>query len=261
MCGAGVLPARMAAEAERQGWRVIALTFGAAPGIETHAAVVVPSRFSALGPVFETLARERPAAALFSGKFSLGEVVRATSGDATAASIVHAAGSRSGSGLAAVVVQTLVDLGIEVLDQRAFIGDSLVAPGCWTARQPSAEEWTDVRHGLAVARTCAAAGIGQTVVLRHGVVTAVEAIEGTTAAIARGVALAGPGAVIVKAVAPDNDYRFDTPAIGPETIETATAGGAAVIAVEAGRVQVVDRETTRALADRSGLAVVGLEGR
>src|SRR5205823_788723 len=86
---------------------------------------------------------------------------------------------------------------------------------------------------LRLGRHAAAAGIGQTVVLRRGAVAAVEALEGTTEAIRRGAALAGPGVVIVKAVAADHDYRFDTPVIGPESLEAAAAGRASVVAVEA----------------------------
>jgi hypothetical protein len=55
------------------------------------------------------------------------------------------------------------------------------------------------------------------VVVRRGAGHAVEAIEGTTAAIRRGTALSGPGAVVVKGVAAGHDFRFDTPGIGPDT--------------------------------------------
>ena len=85
--------------------------------------------------------------------------------------------------------------------------------GAWGARTPTDAEDADIRRGLATARTIADAHIGQTVVVRHGVVTAVEAVEGTTEAIRRGTAQAGPGAVIVKAVAADHDYRFDVPVV------------------------------------------------
>jgi DUF1009 family protein len=100
--------------------------------------------------------------------------------------------------------------------------------------------------------------VGQTVVVRRGAVTAVEGIEGTTEAIRRGTALAGPGAVVVKAVARDHDYRFDTPTIGPESLEAAAAGAAAVVAVEAGRVLLVDREESVARANAAGIALLGV---
>jgi DUF1009 family protein len=105
------------------------------------------------------------------------------------------------------------------------------------------------------------ARVGQTVVVRHGVVVAVEAVEGTTEAIRRGTAQAGPGAVIVKAVAGDHDYRFDVPGIGLETVRAAVSGGAGVIAVETGRVAVLDREAIIREADAAGLALVGIDGR
>ena len=128
----------------------------------------------------------------------------------------------------------------------------------WGACAPSEPEWADIRRGLEVARGIADARIGQTVVVRHGAITAVEAVEGTTEAIRRGVTHAGPGAVVVKAVARDHDYRFDVPAIGLETLETAVAGGAAVLAVEAARVVAIDRAALVAAADAAGVALVGV---
>ena len=86
-----------------------------------------------------------------------------------------------------------------------------------------------------------------------------EAVEGTTAAIRRGTLLAGPGAVVVKAVARDHDYRFDTPAVGAETVAAAAEGRAAVIAVESGRVLVVDPGATARAADALGIALVSVD--
>src|SRR5262249_31378660 len=119
-------------------------------------------------------------------------------------------------------------------------------------------EWQDVRRGLEVARLVADAGIGQAIVIKHGAVTAVEATEGTTATVRRGAAQAGPGALGGKAAGREDDYRFDTPGIGPETIEAAAAGGATVLAVEADRVLVVDRAECLRIANDAGLALVGV---
>jgi DUF1009 family protein len=101
--------------------------------------------------------------------------------------------------------------------------------------------------------------VGQTVVLRNGVVTAVEAVEGTTEAVRRGTRLAGPGAVVVKTVTAGHDYRFDLPAVGPETLEAAAAGRAAVVAVEAGRIAILEREATVAAADAAGISLVSVD--
>jgi UDP-2,3-diacylglucosamine hydrolase len=259
MCGAGVLPARMAAQARRQGWRVVAFPFGDAPGLDAVADRTVPSRLSDLGPVLGTLAAEGVEAALFSGKFWLGDVLRQRAADEVGHALAARAGSLGERPLAETVVSTLARLGVEVLDQRAFLGDWIQGAGCSTAREPSDVEWADLRRGLVVARRCAALGVGQTVVLKQGVVAAVEALEGTTEAVRRGAALAGPGTVVMKAVAPDNDYRFDTPAIGPDTVRAAAAGGVAVIGVEAGRVLLLEREAIVEAANRSGIALVAVD--
>ena len=259
MCGAGVLPARMAEEARRQGWRVVAFTFDAAPGIAERAEAVVPARITELGAVLGHLQREGIASVLFSGWFSLPAVLRVGAADDTFRGFEARAHSRSGPAFVEAIITTLGALGIAVLDQRDFVGDWLVGPGSWSARPPSEAEWRDARAGLAAARTVAAARIGQTVVVLHGAVVAVEAVEGTTEAVRRGTALAGPGAVVVKAVAPDHDYRFDAPAVGPETLAAAAAGGAAAVALEAHRVLLFDRQEALAIADAAGIAVIGVE--
>lgn len=257
MCGAGVLPARMAAEARRQGWRVVAFTFGDAPGLDRHTQRTIPSRLTEPAAVLAALTEEGVTAALFSGKFSAQDLIGARPGDRAAALLDARAGSRRDMRLIEVVVATFAEMGVTVLDQRSFLGDGLAAHGCLSARAPTEEERRDIERGLAIARLAADAHVGQTVVIRRGAVTAVEAIEGTTETIRRGTALAGPGAVVVKAVARDHDYRFDTPTIGPESLEAAAAGGAAVVAVEAGRVLLIEREESVRRANAAGVALVG----
>ena len=105
----------------------------------------------------------------------------------------------------------------------------------------------------------AQASVGQTVVVRRGAVSAVEAIEGTTEAIRRGTALSGTGAVVVKGVAAGHDFRFDTPGIGPETLEAAAAGGASALAIQAGCVLIHEREATIRCADKAGMALVSVD--
>ncbi|HEU4369191.1 MAG TPA: UDP-2,3-diacylglucosamine diphosphatase LpxI [Methylomirabilota bacterium] len=256
MCGAGPLPARMAAEARRQGWRVVAFTFPEAADLGGLADTIVPTRVEAMAPVLEALAREQVAGMLFSGKFWMGELLTARAPDDAHAAIMARAGAFLDGSITQAIVTTLAGLGVELLDQRAFLGDWLGGARTWTARAPSEAEWSDIRRGFAVARLAADASVGQTVVVRRGAVGAVEAIEGTTATIRRGTALTGPGAVVVKAVARTHDFRFDTPAIGAETLEAAAAGGATAVAVEAGRVLILERELTIRRADAAGMALV-----
>ena len=257
MCGAGPLPARMAAEARRRGWRVLAFAFDDPALVAAHADAVVPSRVDALGPVLATLQAEHAGSVLFSGRFSMTDIVRADARrvDTLFQSLSERAGSRVDAAFAGTIIATLAGFGIEVLDQRPFFGDALAAAGPLTRREPSEAESADIRRGVEVARMMADAHVGQTVVVRHGVITAVEAVEGTTEAIRRGAERAGPGAVIVKVAARDHDYRFDVPGVGMETLEVARAGGATVLAIESDRVAVLDRDAVVAAAEAAGIAV------
>jgi UDP-2,3-diacylglucosamine hydrolase len=260
MCGAGELPALMASEARRQGWRVVAFAFAAETGAAPHAARVVPSAIAEMAPVIVALQEEKVTGVLFSGKFWMGDLLRAETVDEAHRSMARRVGGLLDGNVKAVLLATLGGMGIELLDQRVFLGAGLPRENVLGARTPTPDEWGDVRRGLAVARAAADLSVGQTVVVRRGAVSAVEAIEGTTAAIRRGTALSGRGAVVVKAVGSEHDFRFDVPTIGPETIEAAAEGGAAVVAIEAERVFVLERETTARRADAASIALVSTRG-
>ena len=257
MCGAGEVPALMARQARRQGWRVVAFAFATpSPGVVADAARVVPAQLREMGPVVTTLLEEKVSGVLLSGKFWMGDLLRAEAVDDTHRAMAARAGSLLDDNVKAALLSTLAGMGIDLLDQRPFLGEGLSAERVLGARTPSDAEWSDVKRGLEVARALAALSIGQTVIVRRGAVSAVEAIEGTTAAVRRGTALSGPGAVVVKAVGADHDFRFDVPTIGPETIEAAAEGGATVVAFAAGSVFLLDREATTRRADAAGIALV-----
>ncbi|MFQ5827989.1 MAG: LpxI family protein [Candidatus Methylomirabilia bacterium] len=259
MAGAGVLPGRVAAEAAQRGWRVVAFTFGEARGLDGPTDRVVPSRLTDVGNVLERLQSERVAAIVFAGLLPKSSLLDHTSADPSAHELLSAAGGLSDTALGSAVLRTLAGLGIEVLDPRTFLSSLLVPSGTLTARVPSEAEWTDVRLGLRLARQCAAFGIGQTVVVRRGLTVAVEAIEGTSETIRRGCRLAGPGAVVVKGVAPEHDYRFDVPTVGLETLEAMVGGKASAVGLEAGKVLLLDREAVVTLADQEGIAIVSVD--
>lgn len=147
--------------------------------------------------------------------------------------------------------------GVRIVSPLPLVPELLVPRGPLGQRQLSEEQRADALTGLAAARAVGQADIGQTVVVKRGVVLAVEAVEGTDACIARGGAL-GKGAVVVKARKPQQDDRFDVPAIGPRTIEACAAAGCAALAVEAGSTLVLDRAELAERADRAGIAVEGI---
>jgi len=84
----------------------------------------------------------------------------------------------------------------------------------------------------------------------------VEAFEGTNDAIKRGGALAHEGAIMVKVAKPNQDMRFDAPVIGVETLHVAAEAKLRVIAVEAGKTLLLERNAIVDFADRSKISIV-----
>ena len=120
----------------------------------------------------------------------------------------------------------------------------------------SRREEDDVELGWNVAKEIARLDIGQTVIIKNGTIVAVEALEGTNEAIKRGGTLAREGAVMVKVAKPNQDMRFDVPVIGVETIRVAAEAKLRVIAVEAGKTLLLERDAIIALANRSNISIV-----
>jgi DUF1009 family protein len=258
--GAGALPAMMAREARRDGWRVVAFALGEPGGLVEAADRVVRCRLADIGPILEVLASERIRHVVLAGRVSKDGLFHGEALDAAARAIVEESVDWTDDALLSSASAALASMGIDVLDQRRFLGPWLAATGPAAGPAPDARVEADLTRGMAVARALASHGIGQTVVLRAGSVAAVEAMEGTDETIRRGLALAGPGAVVVKAAAPSHDYRFDVPAVGATTLDLCAQGRAAALAVEAGRVLLLDREHVAAVAERARISVVGLPG-
>jgi len=146
--------------------------------------------------------------------------------------------------------------GIHVVESTLFLSAILTPTGPLTSRVPTADQWTDIRYGIAVAKAIGRWDIGQSVVIRSGLVLAVEAIEGTDATIERG---GRAGAIVVKVSKPHQDLRFDVPAVGPHTVEVCAAAGVAVLALEAGKTLLLDKHDLLQAAQHTGLTIVGVD--
>ncbi len=154
------------------------------------------------------------------------------------------------------VVNLMSGAGIELLDSTDFLQQHIVRQGTLTRRSPDDRESEDIAHGWAVAKQLGALDIGQSVVIKHRAVVAIEAMEGTDECLRRAAALAGEGTVLVKVGKPDQDLRFDVPVVGASTIETMAEVGASALCVEADLTVLFDAEQFRGAADAAGIAVV-----
>jgi hypothetical protein len=168
--------------------------------------------------------------------------------------------------LLGAVAKVLGDEGIELIGSTAFLEPLLAQEGVLTARAPSEDERKNIEYGLGVARAVAGFDIGQTVVVAAQACVAVEAMEGTDAAIERAgqlmLSLDDDASTlerrltVVKVAKPNQDMRFDVPVIGMATIETMIRSGASCLSVEAGRTLLFDREALLKRADEAGIAIV-----
>ncbi len=163
---------------------------------------------------------------------------------------------RNAESMFAAVADELANADVDLLPATTFLEDSLAPCGLIAGPKLSRHEEDDIDLGWSVAKEIARLDIGQTVIVKNGTVVAVEAIEGTNDAIKRGGALAREGAVMVKVAKPSQDMRFDVPVIGVETIRIAAEARLRVIAVEAGKTLLLERDAIVDLANRSGISIV-----
>jgi DUF1009 family protein len=157
------------------------------------------------------------------------------------------------------VAQELESEGIVVRESTLFLDNIVAENGILTKRKPTKDERQDIEFGWQMAKEIGKLDIGQTVVIKDQAVLAVEAIEGTDEAIRRGGTLCGGGAVVIKVCKPQQDLRFDLPAIGPQTIQSMEQVKASCLAVEAGKTIIIDRQVVIHDAERSGIAIVAMQ--
>lgn len=153
----------------------------------------------------------------------------------------------------------LKGVGVNLLPAYLFMESAMPPPGPIAGRSPTPSEQADIELGLRVAKITSGIEIGQTVVLKEGTILAVEAFEGTDEAICRAGRLGGRGAVVIKVAKQGHDMRFDIPVIGMRTLKSLRKAGIAVLAVEARRTILLERDRLVAEANRMGLCFLAVE--
>lgn len=147
--------------------------------------------------------------------------------------------------------------GVTIVAPTDYVKSVLAHRGHLAGPALTPRQEQDVALGREVAATLGRADVGQTVVVKEGVVLAVEAVEGTDECVRRAGRFGGGGAVVVKRCKPTQDVRFDLPAAGPVTLEVMRESGASVLAVEADKTVLLDAQLLFADADALHVSVVG----
>lgn len=156
------------------------------------------------------------------------------------------------------LVDELEGSGLKVMDQTKYLKPLMPPPQIFTHAMPSEEQMDDIAFGFKTAKLIGQMDMGQTVVVKDKAVMAVEAIEGTDACIRRGGKLAGKGAVVVKVAKPNQDPRFDVPAVGLDTLNAMIETKCKVLAIEAEKTLFVDRFDVMDKADEHDIVIVSV---
>lgn len=261
IAGAGSFPRIAAQAARKQGNRVviIGLKGWADPALASQADTYEEVAVGEVSRLLKTLKSNQVKEAILAGKVTKRVLLDpAVVFDVEAIKLLAQAKDKSVPSLLKAISERLALDGVTLLDSSVFLKDSLCPLGVLTARKPNEKEDQDIRTGLSVTSALANIDVGQTVIVKERVVVAVEALEGTDAAIKRAYDLAGRGLVVVKTAAPGHDRRLDLPVVGIETIETLKACGVTCLAVEADMALILDKQAVIAEANDAGIAIAGI---
>ena len=215
-------------------------------------------RLGQLGKIIDFFKKEGVIKTVFIGSITKTNIFRDVRPDLKGLGLWNKIDIKQDDSILRAIADRLAKDGIEVVASTSYVPELLFPQGILTRKKLTKEQKNDIVFGWKIARAMGALDIGQCVVVRNQTVLAVEAIEGTDAAIRRGGTLGKEKAVVVKLKKPNQDLRFDLPAVGEKTIVSMLEVKAAVLAVEAGYSLFFDRESVIQAADAAGLVVVGV---
>ena len=221
-----------------------------------------------LSKLIETFKQEGVSQAIMAGQVKHKRIFSSIKPDRRLAQLLLSLATRNTDSLIGAVAKVLADEGITLMSSTALLEPMLATDGVMTRRGPNDTEQTNITYGRAVAHHLSRFDIGQTVVVADAACVALEAMEGTDAAILRaGEIMRSPSLgkeastlsralTVVKVAKPNQDMRFDVPVVGMHTIETMVKAGASCLALDANKCLMLDRQKVIEAADRAEIAIV-----
>jgi UDP-2,3-diacylglucosamine hydrolase len=263
IAGMGELPKAVAAGAHSLGYKVIAIALEplADKSLASYVDEIKWVNVGKFGKLVDSLKQHGIKEAVMAGKVSKTLLYKSKiTPDLRAVKLLFSLKDRKDDSILLAITKELEEEGIHLLDLLRFSAGILTPDGVLTKNKPTDEEWKDIGFGWKVAKEIGRLDIGQTVVVKNQAVMAVEAIEGTDEAIRRGGRLAGKGAVVVKVSKPDQDMRFDVPAVGLDSLHAMIEVNARVLCIEAKKSILLNKEQIIEESKKAGISVVGYSG-
>jgi DUF1009 family protein len=258
IAGNGVYPCLLADSARKAGVkRIVAAAFTGEtdPALEKHVDLLEWMRVGQLSRLLKCFQEQEIHQAIMAGQIAPKNLFDLRP-DWKALLMLARLKQRNAESIFAAIADELSKVDVELLPATTFLEDYLANAGLIAGAPLSRREEEDVDLGWTTAKEVARLDVGQTVIVKNGTVLAVEGFEGTNETIKRGGALGREGAVMVKVSKPNQDMRFDVPVIGLETVRVASQAKIRVIALEAGKTLLLERDAIVDLAQRAGISIV-----
>jgi DUF1009 family protein len=260
IAGNGRFPFLVAAAARRAGRPVVAVAIReeAAPDLAGEVDQLHWVGLGQLGRCIEVLKTARVHEAVMAGQVKHRQIFSDVVPDLKLMGLLARLAFKNTDSQIGAVAETLEGEGIRLLPSTFLLADQMATAGAMTRRGPSRDERKDIDYGRRIATSLAGMDLGQTVVVKDRAAVALEAMEGTDEVIRRAGRLAGPGATVVKVAKPRQDMRFDVPVVGLATLEAMREAGASVLALDAGKALLIDKDAFLQGAERDGIKVFGM---
>jgi len=260
IAGGGQFPLLVAEAAKRRGLGVVAVAHlgETDPSLSEKVDEVIWIRLGQLGQLIKALKKKNVKKGLMAGTITKRRMFEDIRPDLRGLAVISKLALFHDDGILRAVADELAREGIEIVSSTQYLPELVARQGCLTKRKPNKSEKEDIDFGFQVAKELGRLDIGQCVVVKKKTILAVEAIEGTDAAIRRGGDLAREGAVVVKVSKPNQDLRFDVPAVGLGTVKTMGEVKAAALAVESGKTLLFDKDEMITYADKLRIAIVSV---
>lgn len=209
-----------------------------------------------LGKMLKTLKSYNVKWALMAGQITPGRLFKGLHPDLKAVALLAKLKEKNADTIFTAISNEISNIGIELLDARAFLDDQMASHGPMTAiRNKVRPEF--IEHGIEIAKEIARLDIGQGVVIRKGTVVAVEAFEGTDRMLKRAGSFQTNQLIFIKTVKLGQDYRFDVPVFGMRTLEVMQEAGIKHAYLEANKTIILEKEQVLKSASKWGIQIVG----
>jgi DUF1009 family protein len=258
IAGGGQFPLLVAEGARRHGCRVVAVAHEGEtePSLSDQVDKITWIKLGQLGQLIKALKKEGVQKTLMAGSITKKRMFENIMPDLKGLAVMSKLAIFHDDDILRALADEFAKEGIEIVSSTLYLPELLAPSGGLTKKKPSKGEREDIDFGWKVAKELGRLDIGQCVVVRRKTVLAVEAIDGTNETILRGGRLGKEEAVVIKVSKPNQDLRFDVPAVGLDTIKVMSQVKASVLAVEAGKTLIFDRDEMVKRADELGICII-----